>query len=179
MHSQAQLEAACRLPFMPTRSRVLQRKCACGAGGGLTGECAECDTKRLSMQRTAAQRAGGAAVPNIVHDVLRSPGKPLDAATRVFMESRLGHNFSRVAVDARHPQSSSLAVGAAGDEYEREADASAARVDSATIPGAGRADFDGVRLHTDLRAAESARAVGARVHGRRGKGPGSIYLQPA
>ena len=164
MRSQTQLEAASGLPFMPARSRVLQRKCACGEASGLTDKCAECDKKRLSIQRKPEQRAGDAAVPDIVHDVLRSPGTPLDAATRVFMESHLGHNFSRVAVDAHRPQSSSLAVGAAGDEYEREADASAARVDSATGPGAGRADFVGVRLHTDRRAAESARAVGARAY---------------
>jgi len=37
-------------------------------------------------------------VPPIVHEVLRSPGQPLDAATRAFMEPRLGHNFSQVRV---------------------------------------------------------------------------------
>jgi hypothetical protein len=36
--------------------------------------------------------------PPIVHDVLRSPGQPLDAATRAFFEPRLGHNFSKVRV---------------------------------------------------------------------------------
>jgi hypothetical protein len=46
--------------------------------------------------------------------VLRSPGQPLDAATRVFMEPRFGHNFSRVRVhtDARAAESA-RAVGAA------------------------------------------------------------------
>jgi hypothetical protein len=38
------------------------------------------------------------AVPPIVHDVLRSPGQPLDTGTRGFMESRFGHDFSRVRV---------------------------------------------------------------------------------
>ena len=52
-------------------------------------------------------------VPPIVHEVLRSPGQPLDAATRAFMEPRFGHDFSRV------------------------------------------------RVHTDTKAAESARAVSA------------------
>jgi len=37
-------------------------------------------------------------VPPIVHDVLRSPGQPLDAATRAFMDPRFGHDFSRVRV---------------------------------------------------------------------------------
>lgn len=53
------------------------------------------------------------AVPPLVHDVLHSPGQPFDAATRSFMESRFGHDFSHV------------------------------------------------RVHTDTRAVESARAVGA------------------
>jgi hypothetical protein len=39
-------------------------------------------------------------VPRIVHDVLHSPGQPLDLATRAFMESRFGHDFSRVRVHA-------------------------------------------------------------------------------
>jgi hypothetical protein len=41
---------------------------------------------------------GHTAVPPIVHQVLRSPGRPLDAATRTFMEHRLGHDFSMVRV---------------------------------------------------------------------------------
>jgi hypothetical protein len=37
-------------------------------------------------------------VPPIVHDVLRSPGQPLDGETRAFMEPRFGWDFSRVRV---------------------------------------------------------------------------------
>jgi hypothetical protein len=36
--------------------------------------------------------------PAIVHDVLRSPGQPLDPITRAFMEPRFGHDFSGVRV---------------------------------------------------------------------------------
>jgi hypothetical protein len=39
-------------------------------------------------------------VPPIVDEVLRSPGRPLDAATRAFMEPRFGHDFSQVRVHA-------------------------------------------------------------------------------
>jgi hypothetical protein len=52
-------------------------------------------------------------VPPIVHKVLRSPGQPLDVASRAFFEPRFGHDFSQV------------------------------------------------RVHTDVEAAESARAVNA------------------
>ena len=38
------------------------------------------------------------AVPAIVHEVIRSPGEPLESSTREAMESRFGHDFSRVRV---------------------------------------------------------------------------------
>jgi hypothetical protein len=43
-------------------------------------------------------RVQPSTVPPIVHEVLRSPGQPLDPETRTFMESRFGHDFSRVRV---------------------------------------------------------------------------------
>jgi len=51
--------------------------------------------------------------PAIVDEILRSPGHPLDLATRNFMEPRFGHDFSRVRVhsDARAAQSA-RALGA-------------------------------------------------------------------
>ena len=39
-------------------------------------------------------------MPSIVPDVLRSPGEPLDAAARAFMEPRFGHDFSQVRIHA-------------------------------------------------------------------------------
>lgn len=47
------------------------------------------------------------AVPPIAHDVLQSPGQPLDAATRRELEPRFGHDFSRVRLhtDAQAAQS--------------------------------------------------------------------------
>jgi Domain of unknown function (DUF4157) len=72
------------------------------------------------LQRKVAQPSTRnhqhAEVPPIVHEVLHSPGQPLDRETREFMEPRLGHDFSRV------------------------------------------------RVHTDTRAAESARAVDAAAY---------------
>lgn len=40
----------------------------------------------------------GVEAPPIVDDVLRAPGRPLDAGTQSFMESRFGHDFSAVRV---------------------------------------------------------------------------------
>ena len=49
------------------------------------------------LQR-AATAPGGMAAPASVDQVLSSPGQPLDAGTRAFMEPRFGHNFSRVRI---------------------------------------------------------------------------------
>ncbi len=52
------------------------------------------------IQRRVSGEAGGGAAPPIVHDVLRSPGRPLEPSTRRFMEARLGHDFSQVRIHA-------------------------------------------------------------------------------
>jgi hypothetical protein len=53
--------------------------------------------------RAAGTSAGLVEAPAIVHDVLASPGQPLDAATLAFFEPRFRHDFSRVRLhsDAR------------------------------------------------------------------------------
>src|SRR5215471_7918923 len=51
--------------------------------------------------------------PPIVSDVLSSAGQPLDTPTRVNMERRFGHDFSRVRIHAdAHAAESARAVDA-------------------------------------------------------------------
>ncbi len=68
----------------------------------------DADGSDLILQRKATKQAP-AAVPVIVHDVLGSPGQPLDAATRAFMEPRFAHDFSgvRVHIDGNAAESAS------------------------------------------------------------------------
>ncbi|MEK7395624.1 MAG: DUF4157 domain-containing protein [Candidatus Poribacteria bacterium] len=67
-------------------------------------ECPECEDDEESLQRKGLSEQGIAVsnhsmdMPPIVHEVLRSPGQPLDSSTRAFMEPRFGHDFSRVRV---------------------------------------------------------------------------------
>jgi hypothetical protein len=84
----------------PIGRGVVQRKCACGGNAAGNGECEQCGEKQLQRKPAASQTAGptGAAVPPIVHDVLRSPGRPLDADTRAYMEPRFRYDFSQVRV---------------------------------------------------------------------------------
>ena len=111
MAAEVQAKPAPPSSFTPVRTNLLQRKCACGGTPGPDGECAECRRKRLGLQRAApgpATKLGaGSSAPPIVHEVLRSPGRPLDATTRAFMEPRFGHDFSQVRVhtDARASES--------------------------------------------------------------------------
>ena len=62
-------------------------------------QCAAASGKNDGPEKEPAgpQVAAGEA-PGIVHEVMRSPGQPLDEATRAFFEPRFGHDFSRVRV---------------------------------------------------------------------------------
>lgn len=110
-------------------SRVPARSVASGAGRGLTitpaTDASEHEAERIGREVMAG--AGPAAdplhptgagevrvqpkriptagaeqgrVPPRVHDVLRAPGNPLDAASRAFFEPRFGRDFSQVRVHA-------------------------------------------------------------------------------
>jgi hypothetical protein len=80
-------------------------------------KCDVCEEGEERLQRkTAGRDEAVSEAPAVVRKALCSPGRPLDAATRVFFEQRFGNKFSRV------------------------------------------------RIHTDAKAAESARALKARAY---------------
>ena len=86
------------LSFTPTSRLALQRKCACGNNAGASGECQACASTTASLHRKADSNQKAGEVPAIVDQVLGSPGRPLADDTRAHMESRFGHDFSRVRV---------------------------------------------------------------------------------
>ncbi len=90
--------------------RVVRRKCAWEKGAGGVERPA---WRRPELQRSAIHAAAVEAVPPIVHQVLSSPGRPLDPEASGFMEPRFGHDFQRVRVhtDGR-ATASAQAVGA-------------------------------------------------------------------
>jgi hypothetical protein len=91
--------AAHPLTLTPVRFPALQRKCACGGSPAPGGnECDDCATKKMVLQRAAHGPATTPILPTSVGRTLSSPGRPLDSPTRGFMESRFGHDFSRVRV---------------------------------------------------------------------------------
>ncbi|MET0646931.1 MAG: DUF4157 domain-containing protein [Pyrinomonadaceae bacterium] len=89
---------------------LLQRSCACG--GDKSGDCDDCSRKKL-RRRAASQTTAPHTAPPVVGEVLNSPGRPLDEATRAFMEPRFGHDFSKVRVHAdERAAESARSVGA-------------------------------------------------------------------
>jgi len=85
-------------PSVHAASPAVHRKCSCEGSGK---SCAECEgEKENKMLRKSAGAITPTAAPPIVHEVVNSPGQPLDAATRSFMEPRFGYDFSRVRVHA-------------------------------------------------------------------------------
>jgi hypothetical protein len=105
-----------------------QRKCACGRHAS-SATCEACSKKgieggsvqRNPLQRKASESHSPGFAPSIVHDVLHSPGQPLDSTTQTFFQQRLGHDFSQVHVhsDARAAESAS-AVNALAYTVGRE-----------------------------------------------------------
>jgi hypothetical protein len=60
-------------------------------------KCASCKEEEETVQRKEAGLGLG-IVPPIVHEVLGSPGQPLDPVTRAFMEPRFAQDFGRVRI---------------------------------------------------------------------------------
>ena len=167
-------------PAMPFASGTLQRKCACGQHTIAGGECDSCrkEKSHARLQRSSSSDLRGRtsdsrnsfAVPPIVHQVLSSPGQPLDAATRDFFEPRIGTvpGDSKLMSNVSVPQK--LSISEPGDFHEREADRVADRIIESPASSQQRRARDGaqplfdlsrIRIHADERAAESAAAVNA------------------
>ena len=101
-------------------------------------------------------------VPPIVGDVLRSAGQPLNQSTRVLMEDRFGHDFSKVRV-----HSDPLAAHSASAVSAR-----AYTVGSQIVFGAGRYDHSSTRGQ-HLLAHELAHVVQ-----QNGKAPTALQRAP-
>lgn len=82
----------------------------------------------LVQRRVTGDGSGVAVAPPIVQDVLNSPGRPLDAATRSFFEPRFGHHFGQVRIH----------VGERAEQSARDVNAHAYAVGHNVVFGAGK-----------------------------------------
>jgi hypothetical protein len=132
-------------------------------------KCDACEEEEKLQKKPAGPQAATGEVPAIVTEVLRSPGQPLDPATRAFFEPRFGHEFSRVRVHADESAAqSAAAVGAAAYTVGSHVAFAAGRYAPATGPGRQllahelahvvqqRAGEGPLRRQTDLDAALAA-----------------------
>ena len=83
------------MPSQAGAPHRLLHRCSCG-GNSKGGECEACRKRKL--QRSARGTLAPDPAPPLVHDVVDSPGRPLDGTIRADMESRFAHDFSRVRV---------------------------------------------------------------------------------
>ncbi len=82
----------------------------------LQRQTAPVEEEEIVQTEPLLQRQGDSGVetpseaPAMVHEVLHSPGRPLAATTRAFMEPRFGYNFGRVRVhtDTRAAESARI-----------------------------------------------------------------------
>jgi hypothetical protein len=131
---------------IPAGKVTLQRTCSkCGAK--------DKERKKGVLQRTAVQEGSGQA-PQIVYEVLHSPGQQLDSSTRAFMEPRFGHDFSRVRVH----------VGADAENAARSVQARAYTIGRDIIFGSG-AFMPETREGTRLLAHELVHVIQQRSSG--------------
>jgi uncharacterized protein DUF4157 len=64
----------------------------------ISRKSAACGEEVELQTKPAEPRAAGGEAPGILHEVLRSPGQPLDPASRAYFEPRFGHDFGHVRV---------------------------------------------------------------------------------
>jgi hypothetical protein len=95
---------------------------------GVQCKCSCDEEKQLQRKRGASTDSGQTATPPTVHEVLRSPGLPLDGATRAFMEPRFGYDFSAVRVHS----------GAVAEQSARDVNARAYTVGHNIVFGPNR-----------------------------------------
>jgi len=80
-------------------SGLLQRKCACGTQSIGGNACTQCRKEQGGiLQKSPITNQLTEELSPVVHEVLRTPGQPLDLATRAFFEPRFGYDFSQVRV---------------------------------------------------------------------------------
>lgn len=78
-----------------------ERSCSCGS------TCQDC---RARQRGESLPHAWTDTIPPLVHDVLASPGEPLESGLRGQMESRFGHDFGKVRVHRDGAAAASVAA---------------------------------------------------------------------
>jgi hypothetical protein len=155
---------------------------ACGDGvtdpgsskRAVAGAAITASSSGVQLQSDGGATQNGAGAPPIVHEVLRSPGMPLDLHSRAFMEARFGRSFENVRVHTGpRAAASARAIGAKAYTAGRN-----------VVFGEGRYaphSSAGQRLlaHELTHVAQQSGGCGARLGGRQGVTALSALPAPA
>ena len=151
-HMHANRSDASATSFMPGRSLLLQRQCACGSSAGASGECATCANKR----RLQAKLSIGASNDPMEQEADRVAGQVL--AGPVHPTLGKAPNIQRYTGQATGVS------GTASASVERVLAGAGRPLDAAVQQDMGQRfghDFSRVRVHTGTAAEQSARDVNA------------------
>ena len=149
-------------PLSEGNQELLQRKCACGGSGGLTGTCSDCEKKKLlgkPLQTKLRVNEPGDAyeqeADRVTEQVLRMPDPAKEAGTSITATAPLVQ---------RKVNANSAGIGTVPPLVYDVLSSPGQPLDATTRayfePRFGH-DFSQVCVHTDARAAESARAMNA------------------
>ncbi|MBZ5493573.1 MAG: DUF4157 domain-containing protein [Acidobacteriia bacterium] len=123
------LQRKCAACEEEENQKKLQRHVSQDGSLAVQRKCSQCEEEeeQKKVQRSETG-AGPVTAPDSVHEVLRSPGRPMDSSARSFMEPRFGHDFSGVRIH----------TGAAADRAVRDVSAAAFTVGSDIAFASGR-----------------------------------------
>ena len=159
-HTNPQSRSTVPFTFMPGRALLLQRKCACGGSSGLTGSCSECEKKKfvgqLLQTKLRINEPGDQyeqEADRVADQVLATPVSAAVSTAPPRIQRFSGQDSGQMA-----------AVPASVDQVL----ASPGRpLDPALQQDMERRfghDFDRVRVHSDMAAAQSARDLNAKAY---------------
>jgi len=144
-----------------TFAGVLQRRCACGGSDAQDGERKD---YAMQLKEDRGLTRTMRAIHDSVTEVVGSSGAALDSKTRSSMEQRFSDLSMRPALKVAQPLGEpGLTANKRGDAFEQEADRTSQQIihEPQLLAQRPAYDFTKVRVHTDSRAAASARSVGA------------------
>lgn len=123
------LQRKCAACEEEENQKKLQRHVSEDGSPAVQRKCSQCEEEE-AQKKVQRSETGASPVtaPDSVHEVLRSPGRPMDSSARCFMEPRFGHDFSGVRIH----------TGAAADRAVRDVSAAAFTVGSDIAFASGR-----------------------------------------
>ncbi len=160
LYGQAKLTSMAPVPL-----GLLQRKCACGGTPGPTGECAACRRKRPGIQPKLTINQPGdkyeREADRVAEQVMRMPEPHLQRLELIEEEEEETRLQTK---SVRQGQTEVIAAPPIVPEVLRSAGNPLGPTARAFMEPRFGHDFGQVRVHTDARAAESAKAVQARAY---------------